>query len=188
MKAITLTQPYASLVAIGAKRVETRAWPTDHRGPLAVHAARTYRGVGGRLAFDDLLLAPPIASALDTSPLIARVGPAEVIDLPMGAIVAVCQLVDVVATEQAVQRIYARSEVRGATREIELGNYAPGRFAWFLEDVRPLEVPLPASGARGLWDVVGVCRGCGCTDVAACDEGCWWVEADLCSSCEAAVT
>ena len=27
------------------------------------------------------------------------------------------------------------------------------------------------------------CRGCGCTDSAACKGGCWWVEADLCSSC-----
>lgn len=28
------------------------------------------------------------------------------------------------------------------------------------------------------------CRVCGCTDAAGCPEGCWWVEEDLCSSCE----
>jgi hypothetical protein len=27
------------------------------------------------------------------------------------------------------------------------------------------------------------CRVCGCTDNDACEEGCYWVEADLCSSC-----
>ena len=27
------------------------------------------------------------------------------------------------------------------------------------------------------------CRRCGCTDVVACPEGCFWVAADLCSSC-----
>lgn len=27
------------------------------------------------------------------------------------------------------------------------------------------------------------CRGCGCTDLEGCPEGCWWVEPDLCSSC-----
>lgn len=27
------------------------------------------------------------------------------------------------------------------------------------------------------------CRSCGCTDDLACEGGCWWVEADLCSSC-----
>ncbi|QQE80905.1 hypothetical protein [Alicyclobacillus sp. SO9] len=28
------------------------------------------------------------------------------------------------------------------------------------------------------------CRVCGCTDLQGCPEGCWWVEEDLCSSCE----
>lgn len=27
------------------------------------------------------------------------------------------------------------------------------------------------------------CRVCGCTDAWGCDEGCEWVEADLCSAC-----
>lgn len=27
------------------------------------------------------------------------------------------------------------------------------------------------------------CRVCGCTDDRACPEGCYWVEADLCSEC-----
>lgn len=30
------------------------------------------------------------------------------------------------------------------------------------------------------------CRECGCTDLRACDGGCWWVEGDLCSSCNKA--
>jgi hypothetical protein len=29
------------------------------------------------------------------------------------------------------------------------------------------------------------CRGCGCSESIACEAGCWWVEADLCSSCSA---
>jgi hypothetical protein len=32
-------------------------------------------------------------------------------------------------------------------------------------------------------DAVRACRVCGCTDEWGCAEGCWWVEADLCSSC-----
>jgi hypothetical protein len=27
------------------------------------------------------------------------------------------------------------------------------------------------------------CRVCGCTNTYACEGGCWWVEADLCSTC-----
>ena len=29
------------------------------------------------------------------------------------------------------------------------------------------------------------CRACGCTDNAACEGGCHWIEADLCSTCDA---
>lgn len=37
-----------------------------------------------------------------------------------------------------------------------------------------------------LFDVVGTCRSCGCTDFDACDDDgfpCSWVEDDLCSAC-----
>ena len=40
MKALTLWQPWATLVAIGAKKIETRSWKTNYRGPLAIHAAK----------------------------------------------------------------------------------------------------------------------------------------------------
>lgn len=40
MKALTLWQPWASLIAVGAKTIETRSWPTKHRGRIAIHAAQ----------------------------------------------------------------------------------------------------------------------------------------------------
>jgi hypothetical protein len=40
MKVLTLAQPWATLVAIGAKKIETRSWPTNYRGPLAIQFAR----------------------------------------------------------------------------------------------------------------------------------------------------
>jgi hypothetical protein len=40
MKALTLWQPWASLIALGAKTIETRSWSTKYRGPLAIHAAK----------------------------------------------------------------------------------------------------------------------------------------------------
>ena len=39
MKVLTLHQPWASLVALGVKTIETRSWSTQYRGPLAIHAA-----------------------------------------------------------------------------------------------------------------------------------------------------
>ena len=40
MKALTVRQPWASLITSGVKQVENRAWRTNHRGRLAIHAAR----------------------------------------------------------------------------------------------------------------------------------------------------
>lgn len=47
VKALTVLQPYAHLIATGAKRVENRNWYTPYRGPLVIHAGR------GRTMLDD---------------------------------------------------------------------------------------------------------------------------------------
>ena len=36
MKAISLHQPWASMIADGWKTIETRSWPTDYRGDLLI--------------------------------------------------------------------------------------------------------------------------------------------------------
>ncbi|MCL2124169.1 MAG: phage portal protein [Desulfovibrionaceae bacterium] len=40
MKALTIYQPYASLLACGAKRFETRGRKINYRGPIAIHAGK----------------------------------------------------------------------------------------------------------------------------------------------------
>jgi len=44
--ALSLHQPWASMVAQGAKTIETRTWGTRHRGPLLVCASRKPEGHG----------------------------------------------------------------------------------------------------------------------------------------------
>ena len=39
MLALSVRQPWASLIAFGAKTVEVRSWSTSHRGPLLIHAS-----------------------------------------------------------------------------------------------------------------------------------------------------
>lgn len=50
-----------------------------------------------------------------------------------------------------------------------------------------LETHTPCVPWRVAIEHVGIdlrrCRACGCTDDAACDGGCSWAEADLCSRC-----
>jgi hypothetical protein len=40
MKALSVRQPWASLIVLGIKDVENRTWRTNYRGPLAIHASQ----------------------------------------------------------------------------------------------------------------------------------------------------
>lgn len=44
MKALTIKQPWASLIVHGIKDIENRTWRTDYRGPLLIHASKTIYG------------------------------------------------------------------------------------------------------------------------------------------------
>src|SRR6185369_10465534 len=50
---MALTQPWATLLAIGAKRWETRSWPSNFRGTFAIHAAKGFHADDRRIATDD---------------------------------------------------------------------------------------------------------------------------------------
>lgn len=41
MKALSVRQPWATLIAQGKKTIEIRSWPTRHRGPLAIVASKS---------------------------------------------------------------------------------------------------------------------------------------------------
>ena len=125
MKALTLTQPWAWLICAGRKHYETRSWRTHYRGTLAIHAAATLK---------------PAAR------IYARERRIDLAALPLGAVVATAQLVDCIATDEVRRRLSAR--------ERDAGDYGLGRWAWELDDIHVLPVPIPARGSLGLWDWV----------------------------------
>lgn len=164
MKTITLTQPWATLVAIGAKQIETRSWQTSYRGPLAIHAAKGFP-VWAR----ELCITAPFWEALsDLSPTDFGVPvekwkqemPALWECLPTGCIVAVCDMVDCIPTERVlVSHSLEQSAVSRTDGwlyinqgEKAFGDYSQGRFAWHLDKIRALSQPIPAKGALGLWE------------------------------------
>ena len=146
MKALTLTQPWASLVALGAKRIETRSWSTPYRGSLAIHAAKGF---------------PKWAKeTCNKSEFAAELGPNP---LPLGAVVATCRLISCIPTRELQQnRVIEVDYLAGCADfvmtdvERTFGDYEPGRWAWLLADVVPLEPPILATGALGLWECRGV--------------------------------
>jgi hypothetical protein len=40
MKALSVKQPYANMIASGQKTIETRTWPTDYRGDLLICSSK----------------------------------------------------------------------------------------------------------------------------------------------------
>jgi activating signal cointegrator 1 len=180
MRGLTLTQPWATLVALGAKRVETRGWPRFPAvdGPIAIHAGA---GLGGlKRSPDEQLptreleerlritcrtqpfseaLAPVAAAAAGAQ---AALLPGQDIDwargdvLPRGAIVAIAHVQGVERTQDVADQV-AGGRVTGygtvGEHERAFGDYRPGRIAIFLEHVVALPTPVPCRGALGLWEL-----------------------------------
>lgn len=158
MKAITLTPPWGTLIAIGAKRIETRAWSTNYRGPLAIHQAKGLNGLRlpGEPWTPQWELRNRLAHLCDSEPFSTVLQPhlsgytaterAE--DLPRGAIVAVAKLTEVLPTSN-----FRFAQPVAAEHEDAFGDYTPGRYAWLLERVLNLYDGVECRGGRGLWDV-----------------------------------
>lgn len=132
MKAISLTQPWASLVSIGAKRIETRSWrPSSAVGEdIAIHAAKGF---------------PVDCRQLCDQTIFARALKRSWMQLPIGAVIAVARVVSYDRTE----RMLASGELTAI--EEAFGNYGPDRFGWRFENIRPLSTPINCRGALGIW-------------------------------------
>lgn len=173
MKALTLTQPWATLIAIGAKRIETRSWWTGYRGPIAIHAGKNLAPVGGEVGLLAQCADATFFRALEPHVRVVHratpIGLTDTIDpdeLPRGCVVAIADLVDCKriapswtqhtgAMPPKISRFTDDGEPvlwELTEQEIAFGDYTPGRFAWLLDNVRALPVPVPARGAQGLWD------------------------------------
>lgn len=134
IKALSLTQPWATLVALGEKKIETRSWQPRHRGPIAIHAAK-----GMTQADYSICRTQPFSTAL------RKHGIEHIADLPRGAILATARLTACVTAPAAIQP-------KQGSWEWTFGDFTAGRWLWVLEDIVALERPIAAKGMQGLWD------------------------------------
>ncbi|WP_340388448.1 ASCH domain-containing protein [Paenibacillus sp. FSL E2-0151] len=138
MKAITIIQPWATLIAIGAKQYETRSWPTKHRGEIAIHA--------GKKIDNEACKEPEIRAALE------RYG-YTVDNLPTGAVVATAKLTNCLKSLDTWTDGYELEGNRLVySPEYEFGDFTPGRYAWEMSDVKLLNEPISAKGQQRLWN------------------------------------
>jgi activating signal cointegrator 1 len=137
--ALTLWQPWATLIAIGVKSFETRSWETAYRGPIAIHAGKNRRGLA--LCRGE----PEIEQALADAGYLLTASPRDIDRgwraVPLGSIVAVAELSACWPTDRVVSE----------GRHDAYGDYSPGRWAWRLRRVCPLAEPVLCGGLQGIW-------------------------------------
>lgn len=133
MKALTIQQPYASLIADGEKWVENRNWFTRYRGPLAIHAGKRSR----------------------------YLRPDNLRNYATGCVIATCNLAACVLVAAAEVDLVNGEMPADFDRlgwgEAELAKFldhqhTEGPYGFILQDVRNLAVPVPAIGKQGLWE------------------------------------
>ena len=125
MKALTVCQPYAELIARGGdvKPLENRTWFTSYRGPLLIHAGKSRDWLGP----DD-----------EEAALYA----VDVTKIAFGAFVALGDLVACLELDSAWPKEY---------RHLQDHEHAEGPFCLVLARVRRLPKPVECRGMQGLW-------------------------------------
>ena len=170
MMAVTLHQPWASLIATGLKTVETRSWPGRASligERIAIHAGRrntkaireacvslTPHAVVENPVFHDGDIWVNVRDA-------AAPDGVSVQRYPLGVIVATARLkaVACVTVQQSKREGYVIAasirETRARDYEVQVdpyGDFSPGRWLWFLDQIEPVSPPVPARGKQGFWD------------------------------------
>lgn len=125
MKALTISQPFASLITNGEKWVENRSWETKYRGSLAIHAGKGTQYLTAKQLENHVTV----------------------------AIVATCELVACV--NRIAPTTAQRNELERYYRwdDFLLHKHAEGPWCWVLHEVRPAVQPVGINGKQGLWDV-----------------------------------
>ena len=137
MKAITVWQPWATLLGTGQKHNETRSWRTSYRGEILIHAAKTdHSGILLHIPMEEL-------KHFQNAGVVNK--------LPTGAIIGKANLVDCFQIDEA----YRRKLQRENPAELAFGDYTIGRYAWVMADAILFNKPIPAKGKQGLWNWAG---------------------------------
>jgi hypothetical protein len=129
MKTISIYQPFATLIILGLKQYETRNYPIQHRGPLAIHAAKNTDYV-------HLLNTP------EFEPWLSVWGYRSPADLPLGAVLGTVNLLSVHRSDDCNPNQFERA----------WGDWTAGRFVWKLDLVERFAQPVPVAGKQGLWE------------------------------------
>lgn len=142
IRALSLWQPWASLMAIGAKQLETRSWPAARAGLrpgelVAIHAAK--RPMPYELRWE--MHAPCKDVGLDLD------------HVPYGSVVSIHRFEECLPTTVYRDGVPWCAEWLDtlSEQELDFGDYGQDRYAWRMPLVYRLPQAPPVRGAQGAW-------------------------------------
>ena len=148
MKALTILQPYAGLIRTGAKTYETRGWDTKYRGKLLIHAGKN------TIPFTQI-------QSEAISPISAVLNRDKNAFALCGAFVAIADIAEVWQIIRGDNEAHLITRTRGnepmkhrviTGDELLFGDYRDGRYAWELQNVRPIPTTIYCRGNQRLWE------------------------------------
>ena len=125
MKAITIKQPWATLIMSGVKRFEFRSWKTNYRGDVLIHAGK---GID-KEAVERL----------------AKYLPEE---LPMGKILGKVTITDCVPMSSEFADMLSKEN-----SDIYTTHSFSRNFGFQMENVVPFKKQIDAKGQLGFWNI-----------------------------------
>ena len=133
MQALTIHEPWATLLVKGKKQFETREWQRNYRGLLAIHSGKQ------SVDIEDY--------PLGLSEILDDLGISQTdLNNNKGKIIAIATLKDIhLMTDKFINE---QTELERLT-----GFWEPGLYAWELTNIKPLSEPIAARGMPGLWEV-----------------------------------
>lgn len=126
LRVLSIKEPYASLLKDNIKHIETRSWKTNYRGEIYIHASK---GID-----NDYLKKDELDKYVNKD------------DFKCGYIIAKANLVDCIYMDDEFL-----NKIKKDKLEYLCGDYRLGRYAWVLEDIKPIS-PIPAKGHLGIWN------------------------------------
>lgn len=127
MRMLTLKEPFATLISLKIKTIETRSWKTKYRGEMYIHVglkrpnyvykSNDFKKIADKYQYNNF-----------------------------GYVICKCKLVDCIEmTEKYIEDVKKNNYINYIC-----GEYKVGRFAWILEDIEIID-KFPAKGRLGIW-------------------------------------
>lgn len=129
MRVLSIKEPFASLVFLGIKKIETRSWKTNYRGEIYIHASLTKSVIKDEKRKEKLLSLFP-----------------DNYNFKQGYIICKAYLKDCIYMDEEFINSIKKDET-----EYLCGHYDVGRYAWVLDDVKVIK-EIPAKGKLGIWN------------------------------------